>query len=685
VHDLSQPSPTQRPGNPPLHDAALAMLATLRAHDGMLAAEARRLDDALAAGTDPVPAMVALLVQAKGLPVDVRHELFAHVAPVEVRDLRLIQVCDSARACVPTLADVLPPLRSVPRLRDGDLGCLAVPLAELRRLAGAELRFGEAPTVADIDAASEHTAAALAAWLRAYAPVSTDALATTAATLLQRAEQSLWYWTFFAEVTPFERDERYGTLDPNRFRALHHAWMRVVADVSTHVLERAAGSAAAASAAGSLAHACMRLAAPQRGLAVLEAAWQAAPSPAIALALERCHLLADAPRDAERVRARAGLPAGIAHSLREFPDWARREQLAPRTVFSDPARAGHFERVRIDGAVLREDHVVPAEHMQLVQARDLRLRGTHLLAGAHGTILHPRAYVQTGEFPYHAPVVLARVTGRDVAVTLKAHAQWQRVEEPVFVLDQMVTTHGNYFHWVLETVSRLAFAEDAGLIGTRRVLVPRDARPWMLQALALAGIGADRLRPYGMDDDLHLVDACVLSSVDFPSRSLLTSLRERFWRAAGVAPPTASAGGRWLFLSRPGDDQREVLDLDLERMAREAGFEVVRPETLDVAGQVRLFASAAGIAGLDGAAFTNQVFAPNGIRTLGLCREDDNEPSFINLAVLLDQPRRGLQGRTPPRLLQPGQEAANHRLMPEVVRAGFEWVRAGACAPPARA
>jgi capsular polysaccharide biosynthesis protein len=249
----------------------------------------------------------------------------------------------------------------------------------------------------------------------------------------------------------------------------------------------------------------------------------------------------------------------------------------------------------------------------------------------------------------------------------------------------MVTAHGNYYHWILETVSRLAWADHHGLIGTRRVLVPEGARPWMQQALALAGIGPDRQRAYAMADDLHLVDACVLSSVDFSSRSLLTAIRERFWQAAGVAPPTASPGGRWLFLSRPGNDDREVLNLDVEQMAREAGFEVVFPETLDIAGQVRLFASAAGLAGLEGAAFTNQVFAPDGIRVLGLGREEDNEPSFINMAVLLNQPRRCLAGRTPPRLLQAGQYAGSYHLAPEQVRVCLDWVRAGACAPSARA
>lgn len=379
------------------------------------------------------------------------------------------------------------------------------------------------------------------------------------------------------------------------------------------------------------------------------------------------------------MRAHAGLPAGTAHSLREFPEWARREGLAPRTLFSDPVEPGQFELVRANGVVRRCRHRVPAETLKLVQARDLRLRCTHLLAGPHGTILRPRPYVQTGEFPYPAPGVLARVTGGDVAVMLAASADRQRVEEPVFVLDHMVTAHGNYYHWLLEAVSRLAFADRAGLIGTRRVLVPADARPWMEQALDLAGIGADRRLGYGPNDDLHLVDACVLSSVDFSSRSLLAATRERFWQAAGVAPPPARPGGRWLFLTRRGHANRQLLNLDVvEQLATDAGFEIVDPATLDVAGQVRLFASAAGIAGPEGAAFTNQVFAPAGIRVLSLSSEDDNEPTFINLSVLLDQPRRCLLGRTPAQDLKSGQKTACYRAIPEVVKAGLDWVQQGA-------
>jgi capsular polysaccharide biosynthesis protein len=66
---------------------------------------------------------------------------------------------------------------------------------------------------------------------------------------------------------------------------------------------------------------------------------------------------------------------------------------------------------------------------------------------------------------------------------------------------------------------------------------------------------------------------------------------------------------------------------------------------------VRLFATARGIAGPPGAAYTNLIWAGRGVRVLSIFKEEANLPTFIDLSILRGQTHRWLLGRN-----QPGYE-----------------------------
>ena len=60
---------------------------------------------------------------------------------------------------------------------------------------------------------------------------------------------------------------------------------------------------------------------------------------------------------------------------------------------------------------------------------------------------------------------------------------------------------------------------------------------------------------------------------------------------------------------------------------------------------MRLFATARGIAGPPGAAYTNLIWAQPGTRVLSIFKEEANLPTFIDLSIIRGQSHRWLLGR----------------------------------------
>jgi capsular polysaccharide biosynthesis protein len=77
---------------------------------------------------------------------------------------------------------------------------------------------------------------------------------------------------------------------------------------------------------------------------------------------------------------------------------------------------------------------------------------------------------------------------------------------------------------------------------------------------------------------------------------------------------------------------------EVEAAFVESGFEIVRPETLTLAEQARLFAEAVVIAGASGAAMTNLLFCLPETRVLCLMPKEWREFAlFSSLASILNQ------------------------------------------------
>ena len=150
-------------------------------------------------------------------------------------------------------------------------------------------------------------------------------------------------------------------------------------------------------------------------------------------------------------------------------------------------------------------------------------------------------------------------------------------------------------------LTRAVWARRKGWLAERRLLIPADSRPWMFEALRLAGIPEGRCLLQPRERTLRLRDAWLVSAFEHPGATLLRATRELLWGGAEVSE--GGAPERLVFLNRPAGARRPVFDGErLLAVVRAAGFESVDPGELSVAEQVRLLAGARSVAGFDGAA-----------------------------------------------------------------------------------
>jgi hypothetical protein len=312
----------------------------------------------------------------------------------------------------------------------------------------------------------------------------------------------------------------------------------------------------------------------------------------------------------------------------------------------DRALPGRFEVVDVKGRVRTESHAALATTLSLTRMTDVRVRNLHLLIGPKAGVLKPHAWhLQMGEFPYPHPNVLAR---GDQGTVLRRAGLWKRLDEPLVVLANMdAPFHRNYYHWMVLTLTRIQALAANGILKTRKLLLPRELTGWMLSSLRDIGLDESRIRWYTAEDDLRLTDAVVASPAEFASPTLVDGLRRTLMKAAGLDPDAPPRPERLIYLARRGETRRPMVEAEqVIDIAEQLGFEIVAAETFSLLDQVRLFASARGIAGPPGAAFTNLMWAPAGARVLTLFKQDINGPTFFDLTFLRGQQHRWLQARS---------------------------------------
>jgi len=162
---------------------------------------------------------------------------------------------------------------------------------------------------------------------------------------------------------------------------------------------------------------------------------------------------------------------------------------------------------------------------------------------------------------------------------------------------------GNYFHWLFNSLPRIAVLQASG-VQYDRLIVPERMAPFQRDTLAALGIGPERLMPFsgGHLQPENLVWAAPLAPINEPSSFLLE------WVRAALGAP-ASQPERLFYVSRRGGTRKAANEREVFAALEPLGFEFLLPETLSFAEQMRTFASARLLVGPHGSNFVGGIFS----------------------------------------------------------------------------
>ena len=206
----------------------------------------------------------------------------------------------------------------------------------------------------------------------------------------------------------------------------------------------------------------------------------------------------------------------------------------------------------------------------------------------------------------------------------------------------------NYFHWLLDGLSRLALREM--FPEETRILIPATFPAWVMETICLLGL------------EEHVLPA--------PSHCIRP---ERFYFCSPTSAPGAwnPLGYRWLrekfsphfaepgsgkpvFLTRRGASRRPRNLAAIESLFVSKGFRIIDCGSLSVHQQIRALSGAPAVAGLHGAAMTNLLWAKPGVPVLEIFH-----PGFLNGCYeqiafhgQLDYSHHVLEGQHPMRAIE---------------------------------
>ncbi|MFT9063065.1 MAG: glycosyltransferase 61 family protein [Acetobacter persici] len=216
----------------------------------------------------------------------------------------------------------------------------------------------------------------------------------------------------------------------------------------------------------------------------------------------------------------------------------------------------------------------------------------------------------------------------------------------------------NYYHWLSHTVPTLQALRTTGH-GAARLILPAGLRPWQAEILALSGFDAHRsvLTEHGKQYAFRrvLYADYVRGAADFS----VSPLSQAAYRSLGTGQPATGPRDLRIFIERGAASNRKIpneAELTVALQAR--GFVCVRPETLPVAEQIRLFNRARLVVGQLGAGISNCVWCQPGTVVFELVAEHHQNPCDLLLAM-----QAGLQywGK----LMPTGQQEDNHTAQSE--------------------
>jgi len=161
----------------------------------------------------------------------------------------------------------------------------------------------------------------------------------------------------------------------------------------------------------------------------------------------------------------------------------------------------------------------------------------------------------------------------------------------------------NYFHWIFNSLPRLAVLAASG-VDYDGLIVPDGLARFQRESLEVLGIPASKLVPFTgehLQPD-ELVWVAPLAPINEPSAFLLDWVRSSLGRGE-------SAPERMFYVSRRGGTRKAANEAEVFAALEPLGFEFLLPESLSFEEQIRTFASARLLVGPHGSNFVNAIFS----------------------------------------------------------------------------
>jgi capsular polysaccharide biosynthesis protein len=337
-------------------------------------------------------------------------------------------------------------------------------------------------------------------------------------------------------------------------------------------------------------------------------------------------------------------------------DWCRGHKASYRVVV--PSGAGRTFLPRYgDTPGVCEPVAMPQPEVYLAEVPDASVTGgLGVAVSRDGTVLIDAAFdARAGRFDLAQPS-MPFADSRAALVDSLAVAP-DPIETGVMLQGPGST---NYYHWLVEHLSRLLVLRLAGVPADIPLLI--DARvaamPQLLDALHAVDADDRPLITLQPGVEYHVERLLVPS----PPVWAPSNLRDHLQLEAGdnlvageaieflrsrLAPPPGTVGRRRIYIARRARTAglRLVNEPDVQRVFVDAGFEVVSPEALTFAEQRALFNDAAVVAAESGAALANILCAPDS--TLLICLQAEAWPMnvYADLVGHAGQPSLFIAGK----------------------------------------
>jgi len=262
------------------------------------------------------------------------------------------------------------------------------------------------------------------------------------------------------------------------------------------------------------------------------------------------------------------------------------------------------------------EHHPPSERpVSLCLTRDvLHLPRFGVILSPDGTVLRASAREAMERWPDLSGLPGAQVESGATRLTIPAGV-------PVLDRAAVFLAWGgtfNYGHFVLDCLPSLIALDELGLLERYPPIAP-PLKAWQRDLISMAIGKPVREVRAGLVSLGAAVHATSMDHYLHGPGDLLARTRARILAAA----PPPRTGGRRLYFSRRGHSMRVMVnERALEAALRRRGFQIVRPERLPAAEQIRMMREAQVVVGPTGAAMANALFAPAGARIVEIQPEN---------------------------------------------------------------